>query len=207
MERHKEQLMQSMARVIRLLILVAIPLAFFLFSQAEALEATIFGIQWQGIGLVIGVMALMHGFSWVVGMNGEAYRAMGKPSYETIVSATVLVIYLAAYLVSIRHGLEAFVWTRFALALGALLLHLLILRHLMSISLMPITRHLLAVTILAAVMTVPVGLVFDASIMDAWQKLLFGGTLSTAMLASAIYLIWRNGALPEISELMSSSVR
>jgi hypothetical protein len=42
-----------------------------------------FDEKWNGVGLVIGVMSLMHGFSYIVGINPEIYRAMNKPSLET----------------------------------------------------------------------------------------------------------------------------
>jgi hypothetical protein len=42
------------------------------------IELVVFGVN--GVALVLfDSMAIMHGCSWVVGMNGEFYRALGSP--------------------------------------------------------------------------------------------------------------------------------
>jgi O-antigen/teichoic acid export membrane protein len=207
MKQDRERLGNAIEKVIKVLTLIAIPVAFIVFSLAEPIAAALFGDKWQGIGLVIGVMALMHGFSWVVGMNGEVYRAMGKPSYETIVSAATLAVYLGAYLVSVRQGLDAFVWTRLILALGALVLHLFVLRRVLSISLAPIARYLLAISIASAVAVTLVQILASPNLTGAWWQLTVGGTLSLIFVGLAIFLIDRNGTLREVAELIRSRAR
>lgn len=107
----------------RLVTFVAVPLSFCLFSGSEAVETMLFDEAWAGVGKVIGIMALMVGFSTVVSLNGEAYRAMGKPHLETVVTGSLLVIYLSVYLVSIKHGLTNFLYARLALSILALFAH------------------------------------------------------------------------------------
>jgi hypothetical protein len=68
-------------------------------------------------------MALTHGFSWVVGANGEAYRAIGRPDYETKIMAATLLFYVPAYWLSIQQGFTAFLWTRLATTLGGVAIH------------------------------------------------------------------------------------
>jgi O-antigen/teichoic acid export membrane protein len=104
--------------------LIALPIGFCLYAAGDLIAETALGPQWAGAGSVIGFMALMHSFSWIVGANGEVYRAIGKPHIETWVNAAMLTLYLPAYLVSVQYGLDVFVKTRFCLALAAMLAHI-----------------------------------------------------------------------------------
>lgn len=188
-------------RILKVLTLVAVPIALIVFSLADPLGAALFGEKWQGIGLVIGVMALMHGFSWVVGMNGEVYRAMGKPSYETIVTAAVLVFYLAAYLISIRYGFASFVWTRLGLALCALVLHLWVISYLLAMPMFPVARYLVGITATVAVAVFAVRQLLKY-MGGAWSQVILGGLLEISIIAAMIFLIERNGMVKEVRSMI-----
>lgn len=103
--------------------LVALPIAFAILALRDPIANLVFGHQWDGIALVIGVLALVHGFSWIVGANGEVYRAVGKPHIETFVTSGMLVIYFSGFLITVQHGLRMFLFARLALALVAMVLH------------------------------------------------------------------------------------
>ena len=120
------RLKNLMLKIIQVLALISIPLGFFLFSLNEPIEYLVFGEKWKGIGFVIGVMALSQGYAWVIGANGELYRAIGKPAYETIIPLATLVLYIGGYFFSIQKGFETFVWTRFYLAIIGTFLHVLL---------------------------------------------------------------------------------
>ena len=201
----RERLGIAIAKVIKVLTLIAIPVAFIIFSLAESIADVLFGIKWQGIGLVIGVMALMHGISWVVGMNGEAYRAMGKPAVETVVTSALLAIYLGAYLASIRYGVDAFVWTRLALAIGALALHLVVLRTVVWVRLSPIARYLVKISILSAAVATSVHFVARQALPNGWWQLVLSGLLNLMLFGTAIFLLERKGVLREMAVLIRKS--
>ena len=114
-QRDMPRLNSSLARVMRLITLIAIPIAFFLFVISEPLAAALFGEKWTGIGFVVGVMALAHGYAWLVGVSGEIYRAVGKPNYESLAMLLSFAVYFPAYLAAIHIGFTEFVWTRFLL--------------------------------------------------------------------------------------------
>ncbi|MBK8996150.1 MAG: lipopolysaccharide biosynthesis protein [Myxococcales bacterium] len=104
-------------KIVRILAITAIPFAFTLFAIAEPLSLALFGDRWKGVGFVMSVLALSHGIAWTVGMNGEAYRAVGRPRYETLAMGLPLIVYVCIYLVAIRQGFTVFVWSRM-LAMG-----------------------------------------------------------------------------------------
>ncbi|MDH3235086.1 MAG: hypothetical protein OEQ29_16325, partial [Alphaproteobacteria bacterium] len=107
----------------------------------------VFGPKWDGIGLVIGVIALMQGFSWVIGVNGEAYRALGRPAYETAVMSSVLLIYLAGYLIGIQHGFESFIWTRLVVGLVGVAFQLYFCHRLLELDATGVVRMIVLATI------------------------------------------------------------
>lgn len=150
----REKLRQTAEMIIGALTIAAIPIAAMLFIFSEHIEVVIFGPKWTGIGVVIGAMALMHGFSWIVGMNGEFYRALGKPSYETMVTAGLLVIYLTVYLLVINRGLDVFVCARTILAIGALVFHLILLKKILGAELIQVIRRIVSVTLISGTATI-----------------------------------------------------
>jgi O-antigen/teichoic acid export membrane protein len=207
MNQDKERLRKAFEKVLKVLTLVAIPTAFIMFSLSEPIERVIFGEKWQGIGFVIGVMALMHGVSWIVGMNGEVYRAAGKPSYETIVTASTLIVYIGAYLYSIQKGFEFFVWIRLVLAIGAVVLHFMVLRRLLSISFLPIILYLASILVITSMVVLSVYYFVNLNFSGDWIKLLSCGVINFAILGAIIYFIERKKIFAEIMSLAKDRSR
>ena len=147
----KERMKRLAELAIASLTLIALPISIALSVFSHHIEFVVFGDKWNGLGFVLASMAIMHGYSWIVGMNGEFYRAMGKPNYETIVTAVMLLVYLGVYLWVITKGLETFVMARAALALVALFLHLLILKIILNINVLSATKRIAAITLISVV--------------------------------------------------------
>ena len=114
------------SRVIKLAAIIAIPVAVGLAIHSSEVLILLLGEKWKHASFVFSMLILMHGFSWIVGFNGEFYRAIGKPKLETIVSASVIILYLVVYLSIISYGVEIFATGRLLLSLIALLLHFLL---------------------------------------------------------------------------------
>jgi O-antigen/teichoic acid export membrane protein len=113
-----------MARVIRIVACISIPVGFMLYAMAEPISQILLGHEWSGIQEVISLLAILHGFTWIVGANGEAYRAIGRPDYETKVMGGSLVIYIVGYWLGVQYGLQAFLVARLGVALVGIALHL-----------------------------------------------------------------------------------
>ncbi|MFB1490580.1 MULTISPECIES: lipopolysaccharide biosynthesis protein [unclassified Thiocapsa] len=184
----RERLRMTYERVVKVSILVAMPIAFILFAASRPIGKLIFGEAWSGIGLVIGVMALTHGTSWIIGSNGEVYRAIGKPAYETIVMAVSLPIYLIAYLFSIHRGFDAFVWTRFGLAVAATMLHLELARQLVGLAIAPVFRFLIMMAIASSI-ALPIGLVVPHHVDGVLMQSLVIVSMSMSAIAFLLYIL------------------
>lgn len=197
------RLRAAAGKVVRTLTAVAIPVAVIVFFLSDQLAGVLFGPKWDGLGLVLGVMALMHGLSWVVGLNGEIYRAMGKPSRETIVTGALLLVYLVAYLYSVRFGLEPFVWTRLGLAVVALALHLVVLALLLKIAIAPLVAHLAVVSLVSLTCGYGVQMLLRNFWTSTWAGLLGAGIASFALIASILVFLERNSLVKDFKLMMT----
>ena len=122
-QRDVPELSRSLITVGRFIAVVSLPIAFLLYTLSDQITGLVFNAEWAGISFVVGWLALAHGFSWIVGANGEVYRAIGKPNVETWATSIMLLVYLVVYLVSVRYGFEVFVQSRVVLAIVAIVAH------------------------------------------------------------------------------------
>ena len=205
MKEDSASLAYALQKVIKLITLTSVPLATVLFSYSPQIGAIVLGPQWEGVDLVLGVLALVHGASWIVGMNGEAYRACGKPSLETLVAAISLAFYLPVYVYTIQMGVEVFLWSRLALALCALILHLLLLRFALNIPSAPILGSLATVGLISLITVRSVEHVVTAYITSVWWQLSVGGLVTFVILGAVIWFTERNGAVKDLLTLIKSN--
>ena len=194
-------------KVIKSLVIVAVPVAIILFSVSDSVSIAIFGEKWKGVELVIGVMALMQGFSWVVGMNGEFYRAIGKPSYEPIVNASVLSVYLAGYLYSISFGFEYFVWTRLGLALFALVLHLFVLQRITQLKIYNTINYIILVASVSFFVAIAISYLFYGHSPNPWIHFLVSGLISVFMIGGIIFYFEKDRMVPELVTMLKRTAR
>jgi PST family polysaccharide transporter len=120
------RLREALMTVVHAIALVSLPIGMGLLVMRDELGMLVFGPHWAGVGVVIGMLGLSHAIAWIVGVNGELFRAIGKPHVETTITALMLVIYVPVYLFAVQSGIEAFLWTRMGLSALALVAHVLV---------------------------------------------------------------------------------
>lgn len=199
----EQERMKKLAELaIASLTLIAVPIAITLAIFSQHIEFIVFGEKWSGLGVVLASMAIMHGYSWVVGMNGEFYRAMGKPNYETIVTAVTLLVYLGVYLWVINKGLEIFVMARAALSLGTLFLHLIILKKFLDVKILLATKR---IAILTSVSVVIIYSSKEAVILmssNPAQQLTFGLVFSGVLTVIALFAMEKDKIIKQLIHLV-----
>ena len=121
-------------KVNRVIISLALPMGVGLMLVGPEIGSALFGQKWQGLGVVISVMGLMQGTAWLVGLNAELYRAMGRPDVNTKLMYAQLLYYLPAFYIASQYGLMVFVWTRFLVALVATPIHIFLCVRMLSAS-------------------------------------------------------------------------
>jgi len=184
-------------RVIEVIAFLSLPLAFLLFAFSTPVSHMVFGPAWTGIDWVIAVLALTHGFAWIVGANGEAYRAVGRPDYETKVMLSVLPFFAIAYWISVQYGLIAFLWTRLSVALVGLCVHKWVSRIAVGVQLRKVLGHVALV--------VPVGapLIIGKLVMpnDLQSEPAAVAVMAACAALWSIGYLWvidRKGVIPEL---------
>lgn len=145
-----EKNMQTIATTtIKLLILLTIPIGIVLFQLSPNIEKFILGDNWQGISFILGMFFLVHGFAWVVGMNGEFFRAIGKPKFETIAMLATAPIFLVIYILFIKHGLHDFMIARLSAMFIGLIFQLYLAHKLLNVRLIEIYTFMIKITIIS----------------------------------------------------------
>ena len=137
-----------------------------------------------------------------VGMNGEFYRAAGKPKYETIVTGGALIIYLSVYLYVINNGLNSFVWARMWLAIGALFLHVALLKYLFDINVYAIFVRILLITTCSIISVYSAKYIAYLIFNDVIGLLLMGGMVSVLFVVLIIFAVERNKTIVNVVGLI-----
>lgn len=194
----RERVRANLFKVIKIITFISIPIALLVYANAPFIAEVVFGAKWKGVELVIAVMALMHGYSWVVGANGEAYRAVGVPAYETKIMAFNLIFYMTGFWLSIQHGFEAFIWTRLGLALAASSVHLWIAKKVVSLDVKPTLAYVLKISLLCLpVVLLSYLLQYYNTIFYQIMNLVVG----VFLIISALWMVERNGLIPSVAAL------
>lgn len=146
-----ETITQAAETTLKVITLIAIPLGVIAYTLSGPISNLLFEEKWHGIQQVIGVMSLANGLAWIAGMNGEFYRAINKPKYETIVMAIAIFAYIPIYFACAQHGLIVFVWGRLAAAVFGVSIQIYILHRLININLVHIIGFIFKVTAVMAI--------------------------------------------------------
>ncbi|MEM3580632.1 MAG: oligosaccharide flippase family protein, partial [Candidatus Bathyarchaeia archaeon] len=124
LQNNKEELKNAFHKTNHIVFSLALPMGLGLLVLGPDLATLFFGEKWQGLGFVVRVLGLMHGIAWLVGINAELYRAVGRPDVNTKLMYTQLIYYLPSYYISAQHGLEIFTLTRLLVAVVATPIHI-----------------------------------------------------------------------------------
>jgi len=121
-------------RVNRIVFALALPMGTGLLLVGPEAATFLFGQKWEGLGFVLSVLGLMHGIAWLVGINTEIYRAMGRPDMNTKLMFVAVLYYLPAYYIAAQSGLETFTITRLAVAMIAIPIHIYLCVKMLNVS-------------------------------------------------------------------------
>jgi len=122
----RPRMLLAVRKSIRAVSIISIPTGIGFFITGGLLEEIIFEDKWSGIGAVIGWMGLMHGISWLVGVNSEAYRSIGRADLSTKIMMISLLFYLPTFLIAAQYSLEVFLIARFVVAIVAIPIHIVV---------------------------------------------------------------------------------
>lgn len=130
----KEEIKNKLLLSSKMLSFFVLPTGVFLYVMQDTLSNLIFGAKWNGIAYVIGVLAVQQSISWTIGLNTEAYKAVGRPDIETKILIYSLPIYLIVYIFSANISFEFFLVFRFLVTFIGLYIHLYFSKKTLNIS-------------------------------------------------------------------------
>ena len=107
-----EELQRLFIDSTRMLAMVVFPLALGLSLVAEPVVSVVLGTKWLGTIPVIRVLAIMPGLSWIIVLNPQLYRALGRPDIMPKFHIATLIYIIPAYIISAQFGLIAFCLSR-----------------------------------------------------------------------------------------------
>jgi O-antigen/teichoic acid export membrane protein len=198
---HNQELVKAtLFKVIKVITFLSVPMAFLIVVNSSFIANVVFGGKWQGVELVISVLALTHGYANIVSANGEAYRALGSPSYDAKIMSFALGFYSTAYFVSIQHGFVAFLWTRFFTMLLGLAIQLWVAKIVTNLSTNMTLRYAFKISTICLIVLVVAKLIqfnsmflFDNTLLKEAIILIFSSIL-------LIFILW----LTERNDLIST---
>ncbi len=118
------------------------PICFGLSLIAVPLVSLVYGSRWAGLGETLRVLAILPGGVAVWWLNGEALRAVRKPSAWTLVALINLVMLLPLLYIAAPYGLQAFSLARFVGALPVIPLSIVATRRILKVRIVDQLRAL-----------------------------------------------------------------
>ena len=111
-KKNTAEIKNALEDVASILAICVLPIAFFIYREGPLVSEILFDSKWVGISTVISVMGLSHGISYLLIANIEAYRANGKPEFETLPMIIGLIVFIPVYIISAKKGIDYFVYAR-----------------------------------------------------------------------------------------------
>lgn len=130
----RDMFLETFYKANQLMMSLALPLGMGFLILGPEIATVFFGNQWQELGFIIRMIGFMHGITWLVGINPDTYRALGRPDINTKLMMLALIYYVPSFLIGVKYGLVAFVITRFVVAALSLPLHIYFCVQLLKIS-------------------------------------------------------------------------
>lgn len=191
----KKDLSEIVQKIMRFFVLMALPIAMLIFSIRNEIELYVFSDRWIGVGIVVGVMAITYGISNISSINGEAYRAIGKPKYETLVLVIPIPLYILVYITLASHGLFIFLIGRLlVMLLIANSIHLFFSKKLFGLNIRKFVLYFICVFIASSVFVL-YRYCFGAVIVIPWVIAVMTVITGSLTLIIIIYYTLRNEIL------------
>jgi O-antigen/teichoic acid export membrane protein len=117
----------------KMIAFISLPLGVNLVILSKPISLVIFGQKWSGIEVVIAILGIKEAISWLVGLNPEIYRAVGRPDINTKLLISAVIYYLPIYFLAAPYGLLVFCIFRLAVAIVSMGLHIFVANRILGL--------------------------------------------------------------------------
>ena len=187
---------------ISLLTYISISLSWMLFASGHFIELYLLPEDWDGIGKMFSFLALTYGYAWIANMNGEFYKALGRPGIEALVIVCAVTFYAGGYLLSASHGFDQFLFSRLILTVLFLVFNILVLSRIIKLDLRMIFVRIISATFLCWAVVQIMRRTSHLLASNFWDHIL-KIIISAAFLALLFALFERKRLLPQLIRRMT----
>jgi O-antigen/teichoic acid export membrane protein len=145
----KVYLRDNILQIIIITAWIALPFSIFLFTFVDIVIEFLFSNKWEGLSGILSFLVLRQALAATSAVSGEAYRAIGKPGYETWMLFVTIVIGIPVYFFSVNNGLEALAVSKLYVVLVTLILHLLVLNKVFDLDILSVFKNLIFILALS----------------------------------------------------------
>ena len=175
LQNNREELIKSFLKMTKLISLVSLPLGVGFAILAPNISTIIFGQKWQGIEIVIALIGIMYSIAWLVGLNPEVYRAIGRPDINSKLLFVAVIYYLPVYIYVAPYGLFVFSLARLVVAIIGMGLHIFVVNRILGLKityLWSLTKEpLLSSLVMVIALYLAENFIGDVSGIGGWFKL------------------------------------
>jgi PST family polysaccharide transporter len=127
-------LTRSFHKVVGFVMALALPMGIGLLLLGEDMAAVLFGNKWGELGFVLSILGMMKGLFGAVMINGDTFRAIGRPEISTKITFVQVLYFLPAYFIAAQSGLTVFVYVRLALVLTSIPIQIFLCKRILGVS-------------------------------------------------------------------------
>jgi O-antigen/teichoic acid export membrane protein len=138
----RSELRTSFLRITKIIASVSLPIGIVLVVLYQPIASLFFGHKWQGIGMVIALIGLKDAISWIVGLNPEVYKAIGRPDVNSKLYLILVLYYIPVYLIAAPYGLVVFCVARLIVSAISVVLHVWLSKRYLQIGYLSFLRNL-----------------------------------------------------------------
>jgi O-antigen/teichoic acid export membrane protein len=173
------------------LFMISLPIGLLLYVFGDKVPL-ILGSQWSEASIVIQLLGLMQGLSWLTGVNDEIYRSMGRPDISTKIMGIALVYHIPAYYIGSQHGLKEFLLVRLGLQIVSEIVHFVYLQLTLDITFLKVIRTnalTIGVSILPVLLYWSMQGIF--SLLDPWSEVVIYSAFVIFINVPLVYFLFR----------------
>lgn len=194
----------------KLIITLVLPIGAGLALTAQPVALLLFGQKWTGIEIVIALIGLVFATSWLVGINGEVYRAVGRPDMTVKLLTVAVLYYIPVYIIAAPKGLLVFCIARLAVGIAGLPLHFYVASRLLKVPFTylktPIKLPVIATLVMSILVYGGILILDPFSGLLGWIKLALIFVLAIGSYGLAMWLLDRDYSV-ETYKLIRAAMR
>ncbi|MDB2504034.1 oligosaccharide flippase family protein [Gammaproteobacteria bacterium] len=157
----KVYLRNNISQIIIITAWIALPFGVFTYIFADIVVEFLFSDKWLGLAGILSFLVLRQAFASITAICGEAYRSIGKPSYETMMLFIAVCIGIPIYIFAVNDGLQSLALSKFYFVLFTLFLHLLLLKRVFKLNFFQLVKNLIFIFALSYMVATGLSYVLD----------------------------------------------